>query len=117
MKLRKAGVVTSLIFLFLTAVSAPAYSETEGERQEKLGEAIQQAALLNQQRSAEAGTAQEKLGQAILEMAQASSQATEAHGELQEQLGRQIQDSAVLKYAQGLTQERMGETLMQMARS
>jgi hypothetical protein len=117
MRLRKAGIVTSLIFLFLTAVSVPAYSETEGERQEKLGEAIQQTALLNQQRSAEAGAAQEKLGRAIQETAQASRQATEGHGELQEQLGRQIQDSAVLKYAQGLTQERMGEILVQMARS
>lgn len=117
MRLRRAGILISVVLFFLTAFSILVYSETEGERQEKLGKAIQQAAVLNQQQRVEAGAAQERLGRAIQETAQASSQATVREGALQEQLGRQIQDSAVLQYAEGRLQERMGETLLQMARS
>lgn len=117
MKFVKAGILTSTIFFFLMTFSMSAYSKTEGERQEELGKAIQEAALLNQQGSDKAGAAQERLGQVIQEMAQVSSQGTTEEGKLQEQLGRQIQDSAVLQYAQGLTQEKIGNTLLQIARS
>lgn len=116
MRLRRAGILISGVF-FLTAFSMPVYSETEGEGQEKLGEAIQQAAVLNQQKSLEAGAAQERLGRAIQETAQAPSGVTIRDGALQEQLGRHIQDLAVLQFAEGRLQERMGETLLQMARS
>ena len=94
----------------------PAHSETEGIKQEELGRAIQQAALLKQHGSS-TGSAQEKLGKAIQEAALVSNRVTAQNSELQEQLGRQIQDAAVLQYAQGRTQERIGETLLQMARS
>jgi len=116
MKFRMAGILTSIL-LFSIAFSMPAHSETEGGKQERLGRAIQEAALLNQQGSDEAGAAQERLGRVIQEMAQASSQTTTKNGALQEQLGRQIQDSAALQYAQGLSQEKLGDTILQMARS
>lgn len=115
MKLRKIGYLISVIFLFLMVFSVPAHPATEGEKQEALGRAIQEAALLSQHRSAGAGFAQEKLGQAIQEAA--STGLTAKEGALQEELGRQIQDAAVLRYAQGQAQERIGETLLQMARS
>lgn len=95
--------------------SVPAHPATEGEKQETLGRAIQEAALLSQHRSTEAGFTQERLGQAIQEAASIGLTAEE--GVLQEELGRQIQDAAVLRYAQGQTQERIGDTLLQMARS
>jgi hypothetical protein len=116
MKLIKTSFIISAVFL-LVAFSVPAHSEAKGEQQEKLGKAIQEAALLNQQGSDEAGAAQERLGQAIQEVAQASRQTAAEEGLFQEQLGRQIRDAAVLKYAQGQTQERLGNTLLQMARS
>lgn len=115
MKLRKIGYLIPVIFLFLMVFSVPAHSATEGEKQETLGKAIQEAALLSQHRSTEAGFAQERLGQAI--QGAASIGLTAEEGVLQEELGRQIQDAAVLRYAQGQTQERIGDTLLQMARS
>lgn len=97
--------------------SIPAHPAMEGEKQEALGKAIQEAARLDQHRSPEAGFAQERLGRAIQEAAQTETGLTGQEGALQEALGRQIQDAAVLQYAQGRTQERIGETLLQMAKS
>lgn len=99
--------------LFLTAFSAPAHSQT----QEQLGKAIQEAAVLSQQHDSDRGLAQERLGRAIQETAQTSGRVASKDGKFQEQLGKEIQESAIYQYAHGLTQEKMGGTIVQMARS
>ncbi|MBI3804912.1 MAG: hypothetical protein HY282_14245 [Nitrospirae bacterium] len=96
--------------LFLMAFSTLAHSQT----QEQLGQAIQQAAVLNQQHNSEIGAAQEQLGQVILETAQHSILSNSTDGRFQEQLGHEIQDAATFQYAHGLIQERMGNTIVQM---
>lgn len=117
MKQRGPKSVIALSFLILIGFSIPAHSETEGVKQEELGKAILQSALLKQQESGDIGAVQERLGKAIQEAARSSSRMTVQDGTLQERLGHEIQDAAVLQYAQGRTQERMGETLLQMAKS
>lgn len=116
MKSTGIKIITALSVLFLLGFSLSAHSETDGVKQEKLGRAIQQAALVGQQ-AGDMGAAQEMLGQAIQQTTQVSSRITAQDGKLQEQLGQQIRDAAVLQYAQGRTQEKIAGILLQMAKS
>lgn len=117
MKSTRKRIVIALSFLITIGFSIPAHSEAEGSKQEALGKAIQESAVLKQQESLDQGGAQERLGQVIQEAAQSSHKLTAQDGKFQEQLGRQIQDAAVLQYAQGRTQEKIAQTILQMVTS
>ena len=104
--------IYGLISLAAFSLYTPAFSVTPKEGQERIGKAIQDAALARGLDHAARGAAQERLGLAIRD--EAASRFAAAR--FQEELGFLIRDAGALAYQRGLLQEKMGQIILDSAR-
>ncbi len=105
--------IGGLLFILMTSM---AFADPQGEAQELLGKAIQDAAQVQSIQGSDKGMVQEKLGLAIQHATATSTTKDLAIVKDQEHLGRLIRDSASLSYAHGAIQQEMGKTIVGLSR-
>ncbi len=106
----KFSYLFGLFFILMASTSVSA--DSQGEAQELLGKAIQDAAQVNFTRNSDEGMSQEQLGLAIQHAAVTLIGKDLTVVKDQEHLGRLIRDSASLSYAHGALQQEMGKTIV-----